>query len=52
MALLAAAVGIVLAVPDDSTALISAQAFAAVLLGGGGLAALAGSSFLADLQKE
>lgn len=48
---LAAAAGLVFAVPDDSTAAIVAQAVGAATLAGAGAAAFAGASFLEELQK-
>ncbi len=51
LVLLAAAAGVVVAVPDTDTTLLVAQAAGAVLLGGAGLAALAGASVLGSLQK-
>jgi len=49
--LLAAAAAVVYFVPDTDTTLLAAQAAGAGLLGVGGIALLAGSSFLANLQK-
>ncbi|KAK3247567.1 hypothetical protein CYMTET_42939 [Cymbomonas tetramitiformis] len=49
---LSAAGAVVYAVPDDTSALLLAQAVGAAVLGAGGLAALGGSAFLSDLQKE
>jgi len=51
LALVAAAGATVYFLPDDSTGSLVAQAVAAGALGGAGVAALVGSSFLGDLQK-
>lgn len=51
LVLLAAAAGVVYAVPDDSTALLAAQAVGAAVLAGAGGAAFVGSSLLASFQK-
>lgn len=51
LASLAAAVALVVAVPDDSTSLVVAQAAGAGLLGAAGLASLTGSSVLGNLQR-
>ena len=49
--LFAAAAAVVYFVPDTDTTLLAAQAAGAGLLGVGGIALFAGSSFLANLQK-
>lgn len=51
LVLLCAAVAAVIAVPDDSSSLIVAQAVIASVLVSGGFAALAGASLLSDLQQ-
>lgn len=51
LTLVAAAGALVYFVPDDTTALLAAQAVGAVTLAGAGLASLVGASILADFQK-
>jgi hypothetical protein len=50
--LLAVAAGIVTVIPDDNTGLVAAQVALAAALGGGGLAAVLGGNFIAELQKD
>lgn len=49
---LAVAAGAVLIIPDDSTGLVVAQSAAALAVGGAGVAAFLGGSFIGELQKD
>jgi hypothetical protein len=50
--LFVAAVGAVVFIPDDNASLVVAQSVLAVTLGGVGVAAFLGGSFIGELQKD